>query len=241
MTFKPLSQGLVAAGFSANARPTAVARLTGDELTFDFEGKVNLTAKGKRRRKRAGLSIAKAAAPIVKPAAPEDVTADFSDLAPEDRVYRCPSSGYLVKVKVVVPEPVKIDSAAAPTSLGHELFELSGSIVGQDGKCLRRNDGSLAVHKLKQTHHLMSDAAADPVVGVERARIACVVLTVRAERHHQLKQAAIDDPGTGLVTATMQAARKAAEALDAFRTAPGLAAKIQRGADGDFTTSAKED
>lgn len=140
------------------------------------------------------------------PARAIDVTGDFVDLAPEDRVYR-DASGYLVKVKVILSDET--------SRMGAEVFQVTGAIIGADGKALRREDGKLAVYDRGRTHHQLSHAMSDPVVGLEAARLACVDDTVRAERHHQMIKAAAQSGEAGVVTARMQADRKAAEAARA--------------------------
>jgi len=134
---------------------------------------------------------------------PTDITADIADLAPEDRVFLT-NEGHRVKVKVVLSD--------STSNIGAFVFQLSGSIVGVDGKALHRSDGSPAVHDLKRTHHQLSDAMSDPVKGLEMARLACVRDTVTAEKHRDLIKAAVRGGDVGLATAAGQAARKAAEA-----------------------------
>lgn len=134
---------------------------------------------------------------------PTDITADIADLAPEDRVFLT-TEGYRVKVKVVLSDHT--------SPIGAHVFQLSGSIVGADGKALRRSDGSPAVHDLRRTHHQLSDAMSDPVIGLAVARIACVNDTVTAEKHRELIKAAVRGGDAGVVTAAAQAARKASEA-----------------------------
>lgn len=134
--------------------------------------------------------------------APTDVTESIPDLAPEDRVFLT-AEGYRVKVKAVLSDET--------SPIGAFVFMLSGSIVGEDGKALRRSSGSPAVHDLRRTHHQMSDAMSDPVIGLTAARLSCVADTVRAEKHRDLIKAAVTG-GAGLATAAAQAARKAAEA-----------------------------
>lgn len=201
MTIKPLIQGFPGAALvGRNLDPAP--RLTGDVLTFESAGPAHVAIPQGRKRKRGALTVAKVAPSEPRAPGPIDVTADFTDLAPEDRVYRDPS-GYLVKVKAILSDDT--------SRHGAEIFELSGSIVGADGKALLRHDGQLAVHSLSRKHHQLAHAMSDPVVGLEVQRLACVTETVTAERHHQLLKAATDNRA-GVVTASAQTARKAAEA-----------------------------
>lgn len=132
-----------------------------------------------------------------QPMLPLNVTDKFSDLNPEDQIYRS-EDGYLVKVKVLW----------ADESLhGAEVFHVTGSIVGDDGKAKLRDNGKPAVHYLGRKHYLQSDAMADPTVGLERARIECVAETIRAEKHHAI----LRGQGVGMVSQAAFQARKAAE------------------------------
>lgn len=141
---------------------------------------------------------------------PRNVTTWFADLAPEDAIYQT-SDGYLVKVKVLWDDtPVAHDGDLAYRSQhGAERFVVTGSIVGADGKTLRRDTGDHAIHDLRRGHTHHADQDQDPTIGIEVARLKCVADTVRAEKHYQILRGGYTP---GLVSKGQQAARKAAEA-----------------------------
>lgn len=142
--------------------------------------------------------------------APRNVTPRFADLAPEDAIYET-ADGYLVKVKVLWDDtPVADDPGLAYRSQhGAERFVVTGSIVGADGKTLRRDTGDHAIHDLRRGHTHHADRDQDPAIGIEIARLKCVADTVRAEKHYQMLAGGYTP---GLVSKGQQAARKAAEA-----------------------------
>lgn len=131
---------------------------------------------------------------------PRNVSADTPDLNAEDQVYET-DDGYRVKVKVLWE---------SLSEHGAEMFLVTGAIVGSDGKAKLRADGSPAVHQLGRRHYLYSDAMVDPVVGLEKARLACVAETVRAEKHHQMI-GGYGAQAQGLASQAAFMARKAAE------------------------------
>lgn len=151
------------------------------------------------------------------PARPKivNVSSQFADLNPEDAIYET-DEGYLVKVKTIWDDtPVEPDPMLAVGSQhGAERFLVTGSIVGADGKALRRDDGRHAVHDLKRSHVHNADRLEDPSVGLEFARLKCVEDTVRAEKHYQMLRGGYA-PALGRLTAFR--ARKAAEAGQAGR------------------------
>jgi len=138
-----------------------------------------------------------------------NVTDEFAGLAPEDRVYRHPS-GYLVKVKTLHDDRPRLEVAEGfPSRHGRESYLISGSIVGADGKTLRRPNGDLAIYDLKSSLHHHAERACDPVIEMEHARLRCVEETVNAEKNLQMATT----PTSGLASITQQQARKAAEAI----------------------------
>ena len=145
------------------------------------------------------------------PTAPQDVTDEFVDLAPEDRIYRT-AEGWLIKVKVLWDDTQDDELGSVAGSFhGAERFFVTGSIVGLDGKALRRADGRLAVYNQSHRHHHHADALQDPELGLEIARLACVEATVTAEKHHQM----VSGYRPGFTSVSAQRARKAAEAAAA--------------------------
>lgn len=137
-----------------------------------------------------------------------DVTDEFSDLAPEDRIYRA-ADHTLVKVKALITEsPPDLGGV----SLGYvAVISLTGSICGADGKALRR-DGEPIVWRLNYRHYLKAEGDDRPAEKLEEARRFCAVQTLRAEKAYQLLNTYRESPLPGLVTAADYAARKAAEA-----------------------------
>jgi len=136
------------------------------------------------------------------PPTPVDITESIADLAPEDRVFLT-ADGWRIKVKVVLSDET--------SAIGAGVFQLSGSIVGEDGKALLRSGGAPAVHSLGRTHHQLSHKMSDPVMGLHAARLECVAETITAEKHRDLIKATVKGEA-GVATASGQAARKAAEA-----------------------------
>lgn len=127
-----------------------------------------------------------------------NVTGEISGLEAEDQVYRT-DDGYLIKVKVLW-----LERASGP---GAERFQVSGAIVGRDGKALRRQDGTPAVYQLGQTAGVGADALHDPEVGLEVARLQCVRETLAAHKHEQ----ALLAYRPGMTSRDAFDARKAAE------------------------------
>lgn len=135
----------------------------------------------------------------------DNVTAEFSDLAPEDKVYRT-AEGFTVKVKCLYE--------SRSTGSGPLLCHLSGSLVGPDGKALRLPDGDLAVYRLGRGHSHHFHVQEDPRTRLEWSRLQCVRETV----NHHLHQNMLREYTEGLDTVDGQVARKAAEALAAAST-----------------------
>lgn len=112
---------------------------------------------------------------------PEDVTEHLrgrghltaADYNSEDRVYRC--GPVLVKVKTF-HEP--------PAEHGEEILRLSGSVVGEDGKALTRDDGKLAIYKYGRHLTVHAYAPTDIARDLERERLNCVTDTVTAHDHY---------------------------------------------------------
>lgn len=144
-------------------------------------------------------------------ALPRNVTGRFSDLAPEDAVYET-TDGYLIKVKVLWDDTAITDDPglAYRSQHGAERFTVTGSIVGADGKTLRRDTGDHAIHDLRRGHTHHADRDQDPAIGIEIARLKCVADTVRAEKHYQMLAGGYTP---GVVSKGQQAERKAAEAV----------------------------
>lgn len=128
-----------------------------------------------------------------------NVSGEFADLEAEDQVYRT-EDGYLVKIKILW-----LGRQSGP---GAERFQVSGSIVGRDGKALRRPCGAPAVYSLGQTAGIGADALHDPEVGLEIARLQCVRETLAAHKHEQ----ALLAYRPGMTSRDAFDARKAAEA-----------------------------
>lgn len=147
-----------------------------------------------------------------------NVTDRFTDLAPEDAIYET-SDSYLVKVKTLWDDtPVEEDPTLARASVhGAERFHVTGSIVGADGKAMRRECGKLAIHDKGQTHTHHADKFENPTAGLELARLRCVADTVRAEKHYQMLHGGY---APGIARISEQAARKAAEAAASGQVTP---------------------
>lgn len=139
-----------------------------------------------------------------------NVTDRFADLAPEDAIYET-ADGYLVKVKTLWDDTsIEDDPALVRASVhGAERFRVTGSIVGSDGKALRRECGKHAIFDLGQSHSHHADRLENPTAGLELARLRCVAATVRAEKHYQMLHGGY---APGIARISDQAARKAAEA-----------------------------
>lgn len=129
-----------------------------------------------------------------------EVTSQIDGLAPEDAVFRHPGSGFLVKVKLLRD----IAGELAISSPG--LCHLSGSIVGPDGKTLRREDDTLALWKQGQTWAHRGHRYMRPDQAADRQRRKCALMTVAAELNRQL----FGELG-GVATVEDYAARKVAE------------------------------
>lgn len=128
-----------------------------------------------------------------------EVTDEFEGLAPEDKVYRT-AEGYLVKVKCV----------RGPSGHGAEDIHVTPSIVGRDGKALRREDGELCIHREGVSHTHKADAFHEPEIALEISRRLAVRAGVNAERHYQMLNRTAH-----VVTRDQLAARKAEEAANA--------------------------
>lgn len=139
-----------------------------------------------------------------------NVTDRFADLAPEDAIYET-ADGYLVKVKTLWDDtPIEDDPELVRASVhGVERFRVTGSVVGADGKALRRECGKHAIFNLGQSHSHHADRLENPTAGLELARLRCVAATVRAEKHYQMLHGGY---APGIARISDQAARKAAEA-----------------------------
>lgn len=110
---------------------------------------------------------------------PEDITdalrADGHltgpDWNPEDRVYAHGDD----RVKV------KTWHDAKASGHGREVYRFSGSIVGPDGKAIRRDNGEPAVQDRGHSLTVHADSETNLIRDIERERFECVRITVRAE------------------------------------------------------------
>ena len=116
-------------------------------------------------------------------AVPSNITHDLItqgvDLNPEDQVYRT-ESGMVVKVKAFHDE-----EASAP---GNEIYRVTGSECGEDGKAIIR-EGKAAVHNFGRHLVVQSGSTVSLVTALEIERLAAVADTERAAEHYSERKA----------------------------------------------------
>ena len=105
-----------------------------------------------------------------------DISVNVPDLNDEDTIFRT-AAGYFVKVKTWHDHDA--------SRLGQEVFRVSGSITGPEGKAVVGPDGRPQVHD--QGRHLVvaSHAPVDLAEQIFRLRHECVLDTVTAFGHRQ--------------------------------------------------------
>lgn len=135
----------------------------------------------------------------------QDITEQLSGLSQEDRVYRT-ASGFVVKVKAL------LDTEYGGQHGNVARVWLSGSICGEDGKALRREDDRPAVWNLLRSHHFLAHGEDDAEGSLNMARAMCAADTVRAEKTHRVLNSHTEGAKAGLVTLAQHQQRKAAEA-----------------------------